>query len=309
MRHILGSPTRPRRVVCIGECMVEMAPRPDGAYAMGFAGDVFNTAWYLAGLRAPGLTVDFVTAAGSDDLSDRFVAFARDAGLGTGHVQRRGDATLGLYLIRLDGAERHFSYWRGQSAARRMTDDPDAIARALDGADLCYLSGITLAILGAEGRARLLSLVAASGVALAFDPNIRPALWPDAATMRDAITRAGAGAAVVLPSFDDELRHFGDATPADTARRYGAGPDRMVVVKNADAPMLLADGASLQEIAPVAAPAIVDTTAAGDSFNAGFLAALLTGAAPADAVAAGAGLAARVLGARGALVPQALARP
>ena len=49
------------RILCIGECMVELAPTDDGTYRQGFAGDTFNMAWYLrrllpgAGSRRPAL--------------------------------------------------------------------------------------------------------------------------------------------------------------------------------------------------------------------------------------------------------------
>jgi 2-dehydro-3-deoxygluconokinase len=51
----------------------------------------------------------------------------------------------------------------------------------------------------------------------------------------------------------------------------------------------------------------VDTTAAGDSFNAGYLAAMLQGAGCADAIRAGHALSRQVIRHRGALVLQAIA--
>jgi 2-dehydro-3-deoxygluconokinase len=48
----------------------------------------------------------------------------------------------------------------------------------------------------------------------------------------------------------------------------------------------------------------VDTTAAGDSFNAGYLAARINGAMPRDAAAAGHRLAGAVIMAPGAVIPK-----
>ena len=48
---------------------------------------------------------------------------------------------------------------------------------------------------------------------------------------------------------------------------------------------------------------VIDTTAAGDSFNGGYLAALQTGATQAEALMAGHRLASHVVGAKGAIVP------
>ncbi|TKA96061.1 sugar kinase, partial [Cereibacter changlensis] len=113
-----------QRFVALGEAMVEMAPTGEpGTFAMGFAGDTLNTAWYLR--RAlPGWSVDYATCIGTDAVSDRMLGFLEDAGIGVGHVARLAERTVGLYLIELRDGERSFSYWRGQSAARLLARDP-----------------------------------------------------------------------------------------------------------------------------------------------------------------------------------------
>lgn len=295
--------------LAIGECMVEMAPEADGRYVMGFAGDTLNTAWYarrlLPATGPGGWRVGYLSAVGTDAISNRMLRFIEDAGIDTAHVARRADRSVGLYLIELDRGERSFAYWRASSAARTLAEDGAALAAALAGARLAYVSGITLAILAEADRARLLAALAEArraGCTVAFDPNLRPRLWPDSAAMCAAVSAAAAHADIVLPSYQDEAAHFGDPDPEATARRYGAAGARLVVVKDGpEAITTLADG-TLARHPAVAAASVVDTTAAGDSFNAGFLAAHLGAASLAEAVAAGAGLAARVIGQRGALV-------
>ncbi len=292
-------------VLCIGECMVEFSPQPDGSYAQGFAGDTFNMAWYLRRCLPADWTVDYFTALGDDPMSDRMAAFMSDAGIGTRHIPCLPGLAPGLYVISLQDGERSFSYWRSQSAARHLAQDATALSRAFEGVGLLVLSGITLAILPDPDRQTLLDAVATArkqGSRVAFDPNIRPRLWENPETMRHWITQAAAPADIVLPSFDDDHRLFGDTTPADTAHRYlqtGAG---LVIVKDGAGPVLWRSLHKEGQLHPPSVPHIIDTTAAGDSFNAGFLAAHLSGQDLPTAIARGTALATQVIQARGALV-------
>lgn len=294
-----------RRVVCVGEAMIEMAPAEvAGEYRMGFAGDTLNTAWYLRRLLGTGWKVDYFTALGQDAISGRMVDFLNEAGIGTGHVALLTGRTVGLYLIELTSGERSFSYWRGQSAARLLAHDPAALAAGLKAAGVVYLSGITLAILEGVGRAHLFAALAdarAAGALVVFDPNLRPRLWPNTETMCKVVMEAAALSDIVLPSHEDEASYFFDADLQATADRYGDAGAKVVAVKNGGAEMLTRVGQDYARHAPEAVPRIVDTTAAGDSFNAGFLAALLVGGDIADAMRSGARLAAQVIAQRGAL--------
>ena len=290
----------------LGECMVEFAPTPDGTLRQGFAGDVFNTLWYSAQLLGPGWKVRFQTALGCDALSDELMAFAQDAGIDCSTVPRLQGAMPGLYMIRLNDGERSFLYWRGQSAARRMMEHVDLVAAQMTGADVVYLSGITLAILPKAARAALIALMARArdaGALVVFDPNIRPALWDSAQTMRDTLMQAAAWSSLVLPSFDDDASAFGDTSPAQSADRYHMAGAALVVVKNGASPVLVrsAQGVQSQDTPPLTG-LLIDSTAAGDSFNAGFLAEYLRSTDPGAAVRVGQKLAARVVQGRGALV-------
>lgn len=298
------------RIVSIGECMGELSETgAPGALNMGFAGDTLNTAWYLRRLLDAHWQIDYVTAIGSDGLSDRLIDFLDQEEIGTEYVQRLTDKTIGLYYITLKDGERSFTYWRNDSAARRLASDPARLEAALDGADIAYFSGITLAILPPADRLTLietLSRFAGRGGRVVFDPNLRLRLWDNVETMRGWINRAIAISDLSLPSFDDEAAHYGDRNPEATAGRFRDTGAQRVIVKNGAGEITILDrDGSLEKLAVPPAPAIVDTTAAGDSFNAGFLAAELTGATIQQSVTAGALLAGRVIGERGALVRSA----
>ena len=297
------------RIVSVGECMVELSGAGQGLWRQAFAGDTFNTAWYLRALMPADAQVDYLTCVGQDAISQAIVDFIAGAGIGTGCISRHPTRAPGLYMIDLKDGERSFTYWRDSSAARCLADDPDHLARCLLGADLVYFSGITLAILTPDRRRDLLAALAASGARVAFDSNMRLRLWSDADEMRDWIMKAAAVAHIALPSFDEESQYFGDADPARTAARYRDAGVAEVLVKNGGGDMLGIDAEGRSH--PLPCPeriAPVDTTGAGDSFNGGYLSARLAGQDMEQAVARGHATAAEVIRRPGALIDPDLLR-
>jgi 2-dehydro-3-deoxygluconokinase len=297
------------RLLSIGECMVELSQAGEGLLRKGFAGDTFNTAWYARACFGADWSVDYFTALGDDPLSSEMLDMMSEAGVGTGFIRRIAGKTPGLYLISLKNGERTFSYWRDSAAARKLADDADHLRSAIEQADLVYVSGITLGILAPEAVDTLLAELRrakASGKTVAFDPNLRPRLWASKEIMLKTIEDGARAASLVLPSFDDETTHFGDATVTDTIARYHALGVRDVVVKNGADGAYLSFGGVEVHVPGVATDKIVDTTSAGDSFNGAFLSRLLAGQSPGEAAAYGAAVASVVIGHHGALVDPAL---
>lgn len=295
-------------VAAVGECMIELRHTDPATLALAYAGDTLNTAVYLKRCLGAAGTVEYVTAVGDDVYSRQMVAGWEQEGIETSRVVTVEGANCGLYLIQVSAAgERSFTYYRSQSAARRLFGKELPVTD-LGGLDLVFLSGITLSVLYEEGRKRLweeLARVRASGCRVAFDTNYRPAGWPSPDAAREAVQRTLTLTDIALPTFDDEQALWGDADPGECVGRLrGHGVGEIVVKVGADGALVAT------EAGPVAVPAepverIVDTTAAGDSFNGAYLAARLGGADPVAAAAAGNRLAATVIGCGGAIAPRA----
>lgn len=302
-----------KRIACIGECMIELfedtAAGP-GTMRRTWGGDTLNSAVYMAReLAGAEARVHYVTLLGDDPYSAGMMDGWAAEGVDTSLTERLPGALPGLYMIRVDErGEREFLYWRDRAAARGLFVNGDASATlaALAEFDWLYFSGITLAILGGEGRERLFDLCARvreRGGDVAFDTNYRPRLWPDADEARAVIGQAWRHASVALPTFDDEAALFGDADAMATVERLRAAGCREIAVKQGPAPCLLAAEGNLAEVPARQVARMVDSTAAGDSFNAAYIAARIRGQSPLAAVEAGHALASRVIGWRGAIIP------
>ncbi|MEZ5856021.1 MAG: sugar kinase [Hyphomicrobiaceae bacterium] len=299
--------------LAIGECMVELARTPQGHYGLAFGGDTFNTAVYLA--RA-GIPVGYVTALGDDPYSLAIMARAHEEGIATDAITLCPGRMPGLYMIETaDNGERTFYYWRDRSPAREVFDrDPSPeLAAAMTNAPLLHLSGITLSLYSDPARDRLADLLAharSAGTRVAIDGNFRPRGWAsDTAKAQHVMARFWRLADIALPTFDDEAALWGDPTPAATIERLsGYGVDEIALKRGAEGAILACEGAGTHNVPVPEQVHAIDTTAAGDSFNAAYLAARMRGRKPPAAALAGHRLAATVIQHRGAIAPAAATR-
>lgn len=299
-RHVLG----------IGEAMVEFASTGGDSYRRGFAGDTLNTAWYLAQLLNQSgdatARVGYYSHVGQDAFSDQLLAFIEASRLDASRIVRAVDRSLGLYVINLTGAERHFSYWRDTSAARRLADDLEGLLAATRDCGLIHVSGITLAVIGTTGRRHLLEalrLARRAGAVVSFDPNVRTRLWPDLTELKTAMRAILDVTDIALPSFDDEAALWGDADPQSTLSRLEQAGVQEIVVKNGAGEVACSWSGRREVLTTPLIDRVIDTTGAGDSFNAGYLAGRLVGLPMVQACRIGQRLAGIVIGHHGALTP------
>jgi 2-dehydro-3-deoxygluconokinase len=302
------SQLRPRStsVVSVGECMVELARGDDQRFTLSYGGDTFNTAVYLA--RA-GIDVSYATALGDDPYSTGLIALAHDEKVHTGLIAIVPGRMPGLYLIETSNGERTFHYWRDRSPARALFELQQAgsIIDAFNKAGVVYFSAITLSLYSPIGLVRFADALAqarAAGTLIVMDGNYRPRGWPSTEQARETIERFWTLSDVALPTFDDEAQLWGDINPQATADRLFALGIREVAIKLGSAGAFAGSAGAMAPVAPSASIEPIDTTGAGDSFNAAYLAARLGGQPIGAAARAGNALAGVVIRFRGAIVPR-----
>lgn len=299
------------RVVTIGEVLIELSRDGDGRFALGYGGDTFNTAVYLA--RA-GLEVGFASALGDDPYSDAVLAFAAAEAISLDLLLRVHGRLPALSMIDLDAAGVRRSHdWRDAAPARDLFELPNwnRVAEGLLSAKLVYFSGITLSLYSNNGLGRFLAVIEMArknGAKIAFDGNFRPRGWRgDLTRTRTVFMEALKRVDIAMPTYDDEAVLWGDPSPEATLERLQAFGIGEIVVKNGPNSALVLSGGS-SEFIPVPEVVVpVDTLAAGDSFNAAYIAARLSGDGPQVAAAAAHHLAGQVIRHPGAIMPRAAA--
>ena len=302
-----------KKIAVIGECMIELSQK-GAEVSRGFGGDTLNTSVYIARQVAPeALTVNYVTALGTDSFSQQMLEAWQSEHIDTSLIQRMENRLPGLYYIETgDTGERTFYYWRNEAAAKFWLESEDAaaICEALSTFDYLYLSGISLAILSPTSREKLLSLLRecrANGGKVIFDNNYRPRLWVSREETQQVYQQMLQCTDIAFLTLDDEDALWGEKPVEDViARTQAAGVSEVVIKRGAESCLVAITGEAVVEVPAVklAKEKVIDTTAAGDSFSAGYLAVRLTGGTPEAAAQRGHLTASTVIQYRGAIIPR-----
>ncbi|QWV00195.1 sugar kinase [Francisella salimarina] len=270
------------KLLAIGECMLELSGQAqlDSQVKLNFGGDVLNTALYYARLNGD---VSFLTALGDDNLSNQMINKWNDENIDTLKVLKIKDKVPGLYAIQTDNlGERSFYYWREQAPIKDIfyhlsKEELDKYCKEYD---YLYFSGISLSRWDnrqLEIFANWLKDFRNSGddKEIIFDLNYRPKCWKSKQQTKEFLEKVLKYVTIVLTTFDDEELLFDDVNYQKTLGRYNRFNIPIVIIKHGKNPTLLQyqNKINLVKANKVVTP--VDTTAAGDSFNAAFLAAFI----------------------------------
>ena len=255
-------------LICLGEPMVEFNQQSAGMYRIGIGGDVSNAAISAA---QHGAKTAFISRLGDDIFGAEIIRKWQAEGVDYSNVLSLPGEETGVYFV-THGPEGHkFSYRRANSAASNFQSS-DLPREAILSSSVFYASGINLAISESMHEATLeaIHLARECSTTIAFDPNLRTALWPiDQA--REAIHTAFRYCHIALPSLEDAQQLTGLTSPSEICDFYHKlGPRTVVLTLGKNGVYLSEDGRPT--LLPGQEVVSIDATGAGDCFNGAFIA-------------------------------------
>lgn len=253
-------------ILCAGESLIDMVPEA-GHYRPLAGGAVYNTAIALGRLGVP---TGYFWPISRDSFGEQLLRPLAEANVDTAFCPR-SDRLTTLAFVTLTGGEARYSFYDEGSAGRMLA--PEDLPQDNAGISALFIGGISLVPDPCGGSIETLVERLDPQVPVMLDPNIRPFFIQDAASYRARLERLFARADIVKLSGDDLDWLMPGATFAEAAASILAKGAKLVLQTGGE------KGATAHwQGEPLNAPAtrveVADTIGAGDTFNAGVLAAL-----------------------------------
>jgi len=259
-----------KMILCCGEALIDMLPCQSAAGEPAFApypgGAVFNTAIALGRL---GVATGFFSGLSDDLFGQMLVKGLAASGVDSGPAHRSSRPTT-LAFVTLKDGHASYAFYDENTAGRMLSpaDLPD-----LHGEAALFFGGISLVVDPCGATYEALARRESAQRVIMIDPNIRPSFITDEPAYRARIDRMLAVADIVKLS-DDDLRWLAGAGDLAALARglLDKGPSLVCITEGARG----ATGYTRSDtvFVPSQKVTVVDTVGAGDTFNAGVLAAL-----------------------------------
>jgi 2-dehydro-3-deoxygluconokinase len=278
-------------VVTFGEAMGLFVAEAAGnlatveRFARRMAGCETNVA---VGLSRLGLRVGWVSRLGDDPFGGFIRATLAAEGVDCSHVATDASHPTGIMFKArtTDGSDPAIHYMRKGSAASYLSE-ADFDATYFGSARLLHATGVAAALSPSNMAfaQHVMDEMAALNRTISFDPNLRPALWPNEAVMVAQINDLAARANWVLPGLKEGALLTGFTTPHDIAGFYLDRGAELVVVKLGPTGAYFRTSQRDGTVAAAKVANVADTVGAGDGFAAGLISGLLEGEPIEEAVA------------------------
>jgi len=274
------------QVIAIGEILVDLVSSKPGPYIEAptfekcFGGAPMNT---IVGVSRLGVSAGAIAAVGDDPFGQFLIEELKRNEVDVSQVRvKKGRRTTITFVANEPiSGERTFLFyrkpWTGETADSALEPE-DIDPSYIDKASILHVSGFALsqnpcrkAIFEAVKHARK------TGVKVSFDPTLRVDVWDSIATLRKTYSRVLRLSDIATFSREEAEFIFGTSEAEEAARRALRYDIKIVGIKLGEkgAFIMSEDGKTVR--APAFKVKAIDTTGAGDGWNAGLLVGLCNG--------------------------------
>lgn len=234
------------------------------------------------GLTRLGHDVEYFTRLGNDPFGYYIKSALEKQGIGTSLINYDDIYKTGIQLKNRvsDGSDPYAPYYRKCSAASQITTQ---MVEQIDLANfqLLHVTGIPLAISQSsrEATLHLVKKAKQNNLIVTFDPNLRPTLWENEATMVNVINEVANYADVILPGLAEANILTNTNNIDDICAFYHARGVKTVIVKVGEKGAYYSSSSHKAYVAGYKVAKVVDTVGAGDGFAVGVISGLVEGLA------------------------------